>query len=98
MQKVLSFDQTTLNEFVEWAEGQRDCLSPLAASDLGLDQWLYELRKKPMPSPEQEDQLKRRVWELAHESPLTLWKAMQTRTLRILLGEGFEWVQTPETW
>lgn len=93
-----SFEDTTLREFCEWFDGRRECLSPMAASDLGFDQWLYQLRKAPLPSAEQEHELKRRIWDLANESPLKLWHAIQTRKLPLLLGNGFEWVQVPKNW
>lgn len=96
--KQTSFDDTTVKEFFEWVEGRRECLSPLASSDLGFDQWTYELRKKRPPSPGQEDRLKRRIWELANNSPLKLWHAIELCQLRELLGPGFEWVQTPQKW
>lgn len=96
--KDVSFDDTIVNEFVEWADGKRECLSPMASSDFGFDWWTYELRRKPPPSTDQEDRLKRRIWDLANESPLKLWQAIQARELRALLGPGFEWVQLPENW
>jgi len=95
---TLSFDDTTLKEFLEWTDGRLECLSPMASSDLGFDQWTYELRRKAPPSPNQENSLKWRIWELANESPLKLWNAMQLRKLPELLGPGFEWVQTPKNW
>ena len=96
--KDVSFDDTILREFLEWAEGRRECLSPLASTDLGFDQWTYQLRNKTPPQPDQELALKQRLWYLANASPLKMWHAIQTCELRALLGPGFEWVQTPEKW
>jgi len=93
-----SFDDTILKEFVEWAEGRRKTLNPMAASDLGFDNWLYALRDRPIPTLEQDRMLKMRILYLAYKSPLSLWSAIENYTLPTLLGKEFGWVETPKRW
>jgi hypothetical protein len=94
----VEFENTPLKEYVDWLDGTQQCLSPNVASELGLDLWLYHLRGVPNPSPDQEDALKKRILELAHQSPLKLFSAIQTKHLNEILGDGFEWVQAPREW
>ena len=94
----LEFDSTPVKAFIDWAEGRTQCLSPYVASEIGLDQWLYDLRGKPFPTHEQEMQLKDRILELANKSPLKLYENIENKTLKSFLGSGFEWIECPSEW
>lgn len=93
-----SLRSTSLPTFVKWCEGKTRCLSPVVASGLGLDAWLYSLRKKPIPTFRQEHDLKLRLLHLAQTSPLQLHESISSHELKKLLGPGFEWVETDAWW
>lgn len=96
--EAIDFDKTIVKIFVDWTEHKIDCLPPNVASELGLDLWQYELRKKPPPTSDQEALLRARVLQLAYESPLKLHQAIEKRQLNSILGHGFEWVECPNVW
>lgn len=92
------FETSVLHDFLNWCDGNTQCLSPLASSALGLDVWTYDLRRKKLPSLQQERMLKQRLLELAHKSPLALHYAIVDHNLVPFLGLGFEWVECNESW
>ena len=93
-----AFESTSVATFLEWCEGRSRRLSPVVASDVGLDMWLYTLRGKPPPTSDQERKLTTRLLHLAHASPLSLHRSIVERRLKTLLGTGFEWVETNAEW
>ena len=96
--KAFEFDNTVVKVFIDWVECRIQCLPPNVASEIGLDLWLYDLRRKPAPTSEQEIALKKRILHLANRSPLGLHEAIENRTFKSLLGNGFEWIQCPTNW
>lgn len=93
-----AFESTSVATFLDWCEGRSRRLSPVVASDVGLDMWLYTLRGKTPPTSDQERKLKTRLLHLAHASPLSLHRSIVERRLKTLLGTGFEWVETNAEW
>ena len=96
--KTFEFENTIVKVFIDWVECRIQCLPPNVASEIGLDLWLYDLRRKPAPTSEQEIALKKRILHLANRSPLGLQEAIENRTFKSLLGNGFEWIQCPTNW
>ena len=92
------FELSTVGEFVQWMEGRRDRLSPIARTHLGMERWDYQLANKTIPTQQQFVFLCNRLRELVHLSPLKLWHAIEHGTLVDLLGDGFQWVQAPRQW
>lgn len=94
----LDFENTSLKKFIDWCDGKLQCLPPYVASQLGLDVWLYKLRNKPTPTSEQESLLRNKILELAQQSPLGLYEAVERKQLRNYLGTGFEWLEAEVAW
>lgn len=94
-----SFEKFSIvDDLLDWVEGKKS-LHTLTASSVGLDAWLYELRGKKIPTFEQTQLLKGRIWQLAHDSPLRLVSALENYQLIEILGEGeFGWLELPQPW
>lgn len=90
-----------VQDFLEWQSGGGKfggILSPIAALELGFDQWSYALENKPFPNSDQIDALKRQLILLIHSRPRALILAIEGKKLLELLGSEFAWVETPKAW
>jgi len=92
------FDKTNIKVFLDWCDGKIPALPQYVASEVGLDLWLYELRGKPTPTIQQEQALRRKMVDLANQSPFRLHEAVETRTLKDLLGSEFDWLESNTDW
>lgn len=92
------FEKTTIKTFLDWYEKKIYYLPTYVASELGFDDWLYDLRRAHPPTSDQAHCLKQRIAELAYRSPYALHEAVETRTLKQYLGKDFYWIQTNVDW
>ena len=72
-------------------------LNPQARSDLGFDEFLYQVRGCYPPVSSQYETLFSRLIELACDCPEDVYRAAFFEQLGELLGPGFKWAVFPKT-